>query len=509
MNYPKKNIMLLLMCCLIISAALGLILAEENAVRAGTLLRLGDREEEVKVLQQRLQKLSLYDGPMTGFYGDKTRYAVERLQQVSNLRPDGIAGTKTLAALEKLEGNLDHYPELKIYTHNAEVFYLQRLLRDLGYLNAEPSGLFRTLTHRAVQGFQRNKGLEADGVVGRSTWLALEKNSRLAEPGEDKTGRSDESSLRIEEEKPEEKPEDSEERISPDTAEIEDDRGEKVFQDTERVQQQEEEPDPAAMPLLREGDSGEEVRELQRLLQSHGFYSAQIDGQFGYQTMLAVKQFQNLSGLQVDSVVGTNTWRELLAESSGETIYYTVQPGDSLWALARRLNTTVDKLRASNNISGDHIRAGDRLRVPGDGIATAEIRDLHWNEVDPLIPEGKIFTITDVETGLSFRGRRLYGTVHADVEPASRRDTEVKRRIYGGSWSWDRRAVVVHINNMLIAASINGVPHGGQEITSNNYPGHFCMHFRGSRLHNSGGLDPDHQGMVEEAAEEVWPISGN
>ena len=505
MNFSKKNIVALVICCLIITAALGLALTEENTVRAGPLLRLGDREEEVKVLQQRLQDLGLYDGPLTGFYGDQTRYAVERLQQVSNLPPDGIAGQKTLAALEKLEGNLDHYPELKIYTHNAKVFYLQRLLRDLGYLNAEPSGLFRALTHRAVQSFQRNMGLEADGVVGRSTWLALEKNSRLAEPGENITDRSDEKSLRPEKEKPE----DSKERISPDTTEIEDDSEEQVFQDTKRVKQQEEKPDSAAMPLLREGDSGEEVRELQRLLQSHGFYSAQIDGQFGYQTMLAVKQFQNLSGLQVDSVVGPNTWRELLAESSGDTIYYTVQPGDSLWTLARRLNTSVNKLRAANNISGDHIRVGDRLRVPGDGIATAEIRDLHWNEVDLLIPEGKIFTITDLETGLSFRVRRLYGNVHADVEPVTRRDTEVKRRIYGGSWSWDRRAVVVHINNMLIAGSINGMPHGGQEITSNNYPGHFCLHFRGSRLHNSGGLDPDHQGMVEEAAEEIWPISGN
>ncbi|GEM_PF-295612 len=508
MNYPKKNIVILVICCLITAGALGMIEAGENAAQASTLLRLGDREEEVKILQQRLQDLGLYDGPLTGFYGEKTRHAVERLQQVSNLRSDGMAGDKTLAALEKLEGNIDHYPELKLYTHSAEVFYLQRLLQDLGYLNAEPSGLFRTQTHRAVQNFQENKGLKADGVVGRSTWQALEKNSRLADPEAEKIGIPSKSSLRPEDEKPEEEDRDDAERISPDAAEIDDDTEEKVFQESERVKQ-EDGPDPSAMPLLRKGDSGEEVKELQRLLQSQGFYPARIDGEFGYQTMLAVKQFQSLSGLQVDAVVGPKTWREMLAESSGETIYYTVQSGDSLWALARQLNTTVDKIRTANNISGDTIRAGDRLQVPGDGIATAEIKDLHWNQVDPMIPEGKTFTITDVETGLSFRARRLYGTNHADVEPASRRDTQVKQQIYGGSWSWDRRAVVIHINNMLIAGSINGKPHGGQEITDNNYPGHFCLHFRGSQLHNSGGLDPDHQNRVEEAAEELWPIIGD
>ncbi len=42
----------------------------------------------------------------------------------------------------------------------------------------------------------------------------------------------------------------------------------------------------------------------------------------------------------------------------------TVQPGDSLWALAQRYGTTVAELRRLNGLSGDTIRAGMTLMVP-------------------------------------------------------------------------------------------------------------------------------------------------
>jgi len=42
---------------------------------------------------------------------------------------------------------------------------------------------------------------------------------------------------------------------------------------------------------------------------------------------------------------------------------YTVQPGDSLAALARKYGTTVDVIQKSNRLTGQTIRAGDRLRI--------------------------------------------------------------------------------------------------------------------------------------------------
>lgn len=46
------------------------------------------------------------------------------------------------------------------------------------------------------------------------------------------------------------------------------------------------------------------------------------------------------------------------------TMTYTVRRGDSLWAIAQRLGTTVDGLRRANAIDGNRIFAGQVLEVP-------------------------------------------------------------------------------------------------------------------------------------------------
>lgn len=44
--------------------------------------------------------------------------------------------------------------------------------------------------------------------------------------------------------------------------------------------------------------------------------------------------------------------------------HITVQPGDTLWGLARRHNTTIEALRMANGIPGDHVMVGRELRLP-------------------------------------------------------------------------------------------------------------------------------------------------
>lgn len=46
-----------------------------------------------------------------------------------------------------------------------------------------------------------------------------------------------------------------------------------------------------------------------------------------------------------------------------EKVDYTVQPGDSLEKIAKKFSTTIELIKAGNNISGHIIRAGDRLRI--------------------------------------------------------------------------------------------------------------------------------------------------
>ncbi|NJL45959.1 MAG: peptidoglycan-binding protein [Leptolyngbyaceae cyanobacterium SM2_3_12] len=55
--------------------------------------------EAVKQLQQRLQSLGLYSGPVDGLFGSQTEAAVRQVQRINNLTVDGIVGPATWAVL--------------------------------------------------------------------------------------------------------------------------------------------------------------------------------------------------------------------------------------------------------------------------------------------------------------------------------------------------------------------------------------------------------------------------
>jgi hypothetical protein len=67
-------------------------------------------------------------------------------------------------------------------------------------------------------------------------------------------------------------------------------------------------------PVLREGSTGQAVRDLQaHLKQNYPLYAKHlvVDGMFGPRTRVAVEEFQRRSGLTVDGVVGPKTWEKL------------------------------------------------------------------------------------------------------------------------------------------------------------------------------------------------------
>lgn len=49
---------------------------------------------------------------------------------------------------------------------------------------------------------------------------------------------------------------------------------------------------------------------------------------------------------------------------------YTVKTGDSLWAIARRFNTSIEALVMVNNLTSDELNIGDQLIIPSDEMIT-------------------------------------------------------------------------------------------------------------------------------------------
>lgn len=65
------------------------------------------------------------------------------------------------------------------------------------------------------------------------------------------------------------------------------------------------------VPTLRRGSIGDEVEELQALLNAKYGANLEIDGKYGKATEAAVKSFQASNGLTADGICGPKTWKAL------------------------------------------------------------------------------------------------------------------------------------------------------------------------------------------------------
>ena len=112
-------------------------------------------------------------------------------------------------------------------------------------------------------------------------------------------------------------------------------------------------PDPNMTPeptvfLMKLGVKGDEVRRLQERLRDLGYYSGEVDGQYGPGTQEAVIRFQEQHGLTADGIAGEST-RSYLYMQSAQTFIPTPAPtptpgllkkghnGESVKAMQRRL----------------------------------------------------------------------------------------------------------------------------------------------------------------------------
>ena len=137
-------------------------------------------------------------------------------------------------------------------------------------------------------------------------------------------------------------------------------------------------------------------------------------------------------------------------DKKGELQRYGVTPNGEVVDLSARLTL---------NISST---AQETLRSQVQMVRARHYGEiLPWEEASEVLPKYSKFTIVDVESGLSFEGQRRAGSHHADVQPLTKSDSATLKTIYGGAWSWDRKAVLVKLNGRTLAGSMHGMPHGG------------------------------------------------
>lgn len=260
----------------------------------GYPIRVGDRGENVLVIQTQLNRISLnYPAipkvyPKDGIFGPQTERAVIKFQQIFGLEADGIVGKATwyklinlytgitrLAELDsegqRIFGIDLQYPDaISIGNKGEKVTILQFFLSVIASVNpfipsVPITGEFGDDTQNAVIEFQKNAGLEQDGIVGEKTWNALYDEFK---------GVVDVVFL----------------------------DGSRLFVTTQTYPGE-----------LSYGSSGESVRTLQQYLNTIALANPELSavpvtGEFGNQTRQVVTEYQRAFGLPVTGSVDKDTW---------------------------------------------------------------------------------------------------------------------------------------------------------------------------------------------------------
>ncbi|NJM21242.1 MAG: hypothetical protein HC907_22275 [Richelia sp. SM1_7_0] len=231
---------------------------------------------KVTKLQQALKQLNLYLGAIDGIFGSKTKAAVIKFQQLySHLPNNGIVDAETILQLDEAVW-LSQRETLREGSRGNEVELLQGMLEYSNFGSLIVDGVFAAKTKTTVIDFQKARGFQPDGVVGKQTWSSLYTLARHDIPDED--------------------------RVKAFFGELE----------TETL---------IKLPL-KKGDEGQDVLIVQKFLNYVSGSTSGIleDGNFGQATEQTVKNFQQRQGLVVDGVVGIKTYQVMISQGLNQQL---------------------------------------------------------------------------------------------------------------------------------------------------------------------------------------------
>ena len=262
---------------------------------AYTVLRRGDKSDQVQVMQRYLATLGYLNSTPDGQFGSATERAVKLFQEANGLSADGVAGSGTLSIL--YGGDAVSYSEyfgssgsasggtatvtptavpdmttvIQWESEGDNVRQYQQRLVELGYLDSKSvTGKFNQKTVEATKAFQTMNDLKVDGAAGPQSLKLIYSGDAL-----------DANGVRV---------------------------GDKLGSASDTV---------TVSDVLTAGMSGEQVRQVQSRLAALGYLSASfISGTYDDATAQAVRQFQQANGLTADGTAGSATQSRLYANNA-------------------------------------------------------------------------------------------------------------------------------------------------------------------------------------------------
>ena len=473
-----------------------------------TTLREGDRGTAVTELQTMLKKLNYYYGSITGSFGSLTKQAVRKFQDANKLTVDGVAGPATINKLRSLTGGSADSGSSSGSTVTTDKSY-GKITKDNVYLRSSYSTsssakaslssgklvrITKTYTVGGVKWYYITVNIGSytyNGYVRSDMMTTISEAEYNKEGGDSDNSAGDQEtigmikvtgnnvSLRYQ-------PSTSANRVG--TANIGDcfyyvDTVDGWFQTRSgywisrsyaAVMTDEEvkayiknnggSGNTGSSYTL--GSTGSMVSYIQTALTALEYYDRQITGHYGRYTKDAVRAFQRDNNLTADGVCGAATLAAIQKAYSGSSSATTTY-NDTFYDLNNWFT--------------------DKARMNALGLK----RDAHCK-------------MTDLRTGKSLNIYIQSTGNHADVEPLTAADTTTLCEIYGVSSAdkigWEARPILITVDKYQFICSIYGEAHGAEVIKDNNYSGQFCLHFTGSKTHNSGETLDRHKKAIAEAA---------
>lgn len=155
------------------------------------VLRRGEDGPAVAEVRSTLTALGLLpstngSGDHETLFDETVEHAVRAFQQQRGLITDGVVGPATYRALRDATYQLGARPLAYLVSapvSGDDVLTLQERLLELGYDAGRPNGVFGAQTEAALRNFQRDYGLNVDGICGPETLRALRQLSPRARGG--------------------------------------------------------------------------------------------------------------------------------------------------------------------------------------------------------------------------------------------------------------------------------------------------------------------------------------